>query len=246
MLRREGVKTSSILRKIASFKNFFTFLHDEQCIKENPIHNITVKKSDNPLPKILSQEEMQKIIKYFDRGKSTLRLQVMLHILYGAGLRVTELVTMQLDSVIINQETNRMTLLIKGKGGKERIIPMNEYARTVIMNYLTQRNRQPKKNAYLFPSRGKLGHLTRQGFAKTIKKLAQAVGIQSSKISPHVIRHAFATHLLANGADILTIQKLLGHQDVSTTQIYTHVANSRLAQIVETNPKLEKIDIISS
>jgi integrase/recombinase XerD len=244
-LRQAGIKQTSIMRNIAALRNFFNFLHDEKIIAENPVTDIKLKNNNKPLPKTLSQDEMMRLVTHFDdKRKASLRLKTMLHILYGSGLRISELVTLALDAIIIDHETNRMTLLIRGKGGHERLIPLNEYANQIICEYIEHRKRQGSFSNFLFPSRSKNGHITRQGFAKLLKKVATEVSISESKISPHVIRHAFATHLLANGADILTIQKLLGHRDISTTQIYTHVSNEKIKTIVESNKKLNKLSII--
>jgi integrase/recombinase XerD len=246
-LQKDGIKQSSILRSIAALRNFFEFLCDEKLITENPIINIKLKNTNKPLPKTLSQDEMMKLINHFGNNKkSSLKLRTMLHILYGSGLRISELVTLTLDSIIINHEADRMTLLIRGKGGHERLIPLNECANRLIREYIDSRKLQNSFNNFLFPSHSKNGHVTRQGFAKLLKKIAPEVGIAQSKISPHVIRHAFATHLMANGADILTIQKILGHRDISTTQIYTHVSNAKIKNIVENNPNLDKLDLIDS
>jgi integrase/recombinase XerD len=244
-LRQSGARQTSIMRNIAALRNFFIFLCDEKVITENPMTDIKMKNNNKPLPKTLSQDEMMRLVNHFDdKKKFSLRLKTMLHILYGSGLRISELVTLTLDAIIIDHETNRMTLLIRGKGGHERLIPLNEYANQIICEYIEHRKCQGMISNFLFPSRSKKGHLTRQGFAKLLKKVASEVDIPASKISPHVIRHAFATHLLANGADILTIQKLLGHRDISTTQIYTHVSNEKIKTIVESNKKLDRLSII--
>jgi integrase/recombinase XerD len=243
--RSDGVKQSTILRGISALKNFFKFLFEEGMIRTNPMVDISVKSKDKPLPKVLSQDEMMKLIEYFESNRD-LKLKTMMHILYGAGLRISELVSLTLDSINIDPETQRMTLIVRGKGGSERWIPLNDVAARTIQEYLSLRKSQEYTGKFVFPSTSKSGHCTRQGFAKILKKLSCDVGISPSKISPHVVRHAFATHLLANGADILTIQKLLGHKDISTTQIYTHVANEQVKRIVENNPSLKKISVLKS
>jgi integrase/recombinase XerD len=244
-LRLAGTKQTSIMRNIAALRNFFNFLYDEKIITANPMTDIKLKNNNKPLPKTLSQDEMMRLISHFDdKKKSSLKLKAILHILYGSGLRISELVTLTLNSIIIDYETKRMALLIRGKGGHERLIPLNEYANRIVHEYIEYRKCQGWFSNFLFPSKSKDGHITRQGFAKLLKKIASEVGIAKSKISPHVIRHAFATHLLANGANILTIQKLLGHRDVSTTQIYTHISNDKIKEIVEGNKKLDKLTLI--
>jgi integrase/recombinase XerD len=243
-LRSAGRKQSSIMRSIASLRQFFMFLHEEKEISQNPTIDIRMRASCKALPKVLSEDEMGALLDYFD-GKSIrhLPLNTMLHILYGAGLRVSELVTLTKDSIVRTPQSNRTALLVRGKGGKERIIPLNSLAVDAVETYL--RSLDPKLNSskYLFPSSSKSGHITRQGFAKLLKKLATDVGLPESKVSPHVIRHAFATHLLMHGADLLSIQKLLGHKDISTTQIYTHVSNEKIRQLVDSNPNIGKLHI---
>jgi integrase/recombinase XerD len=241
-LREDGLKQSSILRNVTSLKNFFMFLHDECVISRNPTENIRLKNKDKPLPKVVSEDEMRLLISKFESSGCS-KLKSMLHILYGAGLRVSELVELRTDSITIDDETGRISLIIRGKGGRERVLPLHEVAVRTILDYI--RTRTPVRgNNFLFPSSSRLGHITRQGFAKTLKKFATEAGIPGPRISPHVVRHAFATHLLANGANILVIQKLLGHKDISTTQIYTHVSNEKIRKIVENNPNLAKLNIL--
>ena len=222
-LESKGSKQSSIMRKVSSLRQFFNFLCDEGLIKKNPTLDIVLKSKNKPLPKILSEEEIKLLLSYFE-SNSNPKLQAMLHILYGAGLRVSELVSLTKDSIIFDEDSRRYLLLIRGKGNKERIVPLNDFAVDAIKNHLNSQSEKFKFSQYLFPSHSKKGHMTRQGFAKLLKELAIDVGIPPAKISPHVIRHAFATHLLSRGADLLSIQKLLGHKDISTTyNIYIHV-----------------------
>ncbi|MDR0695566.1 MAG: tyrosine recombinase [Holosporales bacterium] len=240
-LREAGAKSTTIRRRISALRQFFAFLLDEQVISENPMIGIKTRSNDKPLPKVLSVEEMRRLLLCMD-NKKHLRFMAMLHILYGAGLRVSELASLQIDSIRRDADTKRTFLLVRGKGNKDRVIPLNELAVGVINKYLIVR--QPRISKYLFPSRSKSGHITRQGFAKLLKKIASGAGIGGEHISPHVVRHAFATHLLANGADLISIQKLLGHKDISTTQIYTHVSNEKIRTLVESNSNLQKLDII--
>jgi integrase/recombinase XerD len=223
-LRKNGSKQSSILRNVASLRSFFSFLYDEKINVKNPTLNIRLKCKNKPLPKILSKDEMILLISYFD-SKEDARLKAMLHILSGAGLRISELVGLTLDSIVKDDETNRITLIIRGKGGGERMLPLNEIAIQSISEYIQLKGLQNRNN-FLFPSNSKSGHITRQGFTKILKKLAIEVWILPSKISPHVIRHAFATHLMSNGADILTIQRLLGHKNISRHR-FTHMCLMR-------------------
>lgn len=241
-LNEKGIKQTSIMRVLSALRQFFDFLQTEHIIKNNPTGNIKLKQKNKPLPKVLSEKEMQLLLSYFDSNKN-LRLKAMLHILYGAGLRVSELVSLTADSIIQDEETKKYIILIRGKGNKERIVPINNIAIDVIKEYLISKSEKFKFSKYLFPSKSKTGYITRQGFAKLLKQVAIDVGIPRNKISPHVIRHAFATHLLSHGADLLSIQKLLGHKDISTTQIYTHVSNEKIKDLVNNNPNLLKLKI---
>ncbi|MDR0744547.1 MAG: tyrosine recombinase [Holosporales bacterium] len=240
-LRDSNLKHSSIIRNLSALRQFFSFLYDEKITKTNPTINLKLKNHKKLLPKILSESEMESLFSYFESkmSKNFLKLNTMLHILYGGGLRVSELVSLRKNNLIYDEETNRYMLLIKGKGKKERLIPLNNLAIQVISDYIKSEN----ITDFLFPSPAKEGHMTRQGFAKLLKKIAIEVGVAPTKISPHVIRHAFATHLLSRGADLLTIQKLLGHEDITTTQIYTHISNKRIKEIVENNSNIEKLNI---
>ncbi|MDR1391161.1 MAG: site-specific tyrosine recombinase XerD [Holosporales bacterium] len=241
-LRSQNSKQSSIMRSISALRQFFAFLIDDKIISENPMLNIKLKSKNKPIPKTLSEKEIELLLSYFD-SKTDARLEAMLHILYGAGLRVSELVSLTMDSIVQDEDSKRYVLLVRGKGDKERVVPLNELAVAAIKNYLTTKIERPKFSKYVFPSNSKKGHLTRQGFAKLLKKMAVEIGIPISKISPHVIRHAFATHLLSHGADLMSIQKLLGHKDISTTQIYTHISNEKIKQLVEKNPNIKKLKI---
>ncbi len=241
-LNSKKVKQSSIMRRVSALRQFFAFLCDEKIISQNPMIEIHLKNKNKPLPKVVSEEEIKLLLSYFEK-KSNPKLHAMLHILYGAGLRVSELVSLTKDSVIYDEESKRYVLLVYGKGNKERIVPLNDLAIDAIRVHLRNINEKFKSNQYLFPSYAKEGHITRQGFAKLLKELALEVGIPTKKISPHVIRHAFATHLLSHGADLLSIQKLLGHKDISTTQIYTHVSNDKIKALVESNPNIKKLKV---
>lgn len=241
-LKSKDSKQSSIMRKVSSLKQFYLFLIDERIIDKNPMVNIKLKAKNKPLPKVLSESEMTLLLGYFET-KQNPKLKAMLHILYGAGLRVSELVSLTKDSLIFDDDSKRYLLLVRGKGNKERIVPLNDLAIESIKEYISLLEGKFKASRFFFPSYSKEGHITRQGFAKLLKEVAMDVGITSSKISPHVIRHAFATHLLSRGANLLTIQKLLGHKDISTTQIYTHVSNDKIRSLVESNPNIKKLKI---
>ncbi len=241
-MKERKIKQTSIMRAVSTLRQFFSFLQAENIITDNPTSNLKLKLKNKPLPKVLSETEMQLLLSYFDSNRN-LKLKAMLHILYGSGLRVSELISLNIDSIIQDEETNRYIILIRGKGDKERIVPINNIAISVIKEYLSTRLEKFKLSKFLFPSTSKTGHITRQGFAKLLKEVAVDAGIPKNKISPHVIRHAFATHLLSHGADLLSIQKLLGHKDISTTQIYTHVSNEKIKDLVSNNPNLSKLKI---
>lgn len=241
-LESKMAKQSSIMRKASSLRQFFAFLYDEKIIESDPMLDIKLKSKYRQLPKVLSEEEMSLLMSYFETRKNP-KLQTMLHILYGAGLRVSELVSLTKDSMIFDETAGRYILLVKGKGNKERIIPLNSLAVESIRLYLNSLPEDFKLSQYLFPSHSKEGYMTRQGFAKLLKSMAVDVGIAPQRISPHVIRHAFATHLLSHGADLLSIQKLLGHKSVTTTQIYTHVSTGKIRRLVESNPNIRKLKI---
>lgn len=239
-LKGKNAKQTSIMRAISALRQFVNFLQNEKVVSHNPINDIKLKVKNKPLPKVLSENEIQSLLHYFV-SKKNLKLQAMLHILYGSGLRVSELVSLTIDSIIQDEETKRYVILIRGKGDKERIVPINNLAIDVINEYLSSRTEKYSK--YLFPSNSKSGYMTRQGFAKLLKKVAIDCGIPGDKISPHVIRHAFATHLLSHGADLLSIQKLLGHKDISTTQIYTHISDDKIKSLVVNNPNLSRLKL---
>ena len=241
-LKSKNSKQSSIMRSISSLRQFFAFLRDEKVITKDPTIDIKLKSKNKPLPKVLSENDVRLLLSYFNSNKNP-RLKAMLHILYGAGLRVSELVSLTKDSLIQDEDSKRYVLLVKGKGNKERIVPLNNMAIEAVKMHLESQDEKFKFNGYLFPSHSKNGYITRQGFAKLLKEVAIEVGIAAERISPHVIRHAFATHLLSHGADLLSIQKLLGHKDISTTQIYTHVSNEKIKQLVESNPNIKKLKI---
>ncbi len=238
---KANYSSATIMRKISAIKQFFQFLVDEKIITNNPTEKIHIKAKDIKLPKILTEEEMVRILQFFDDKKKSLKTACMLHILYATGVRVSELITLKFSSILHDSATNTTSLLVLGKGNTERIVPLYQIAADTIMEYMkTVKN----SNGFLFPSYSKTGHITRQGFAKILKHIAICSNIEPNRISPHVIRHAFATHLLEHGADLLSIQKLLGHRNISTTQIYTHVTYSKITDVLKNSIKLTELDII--
>lgn len=240
-LARRGFSRASAARRLSAIRQFFRFLQVEGHRRDDPSAIIEGPKRGRPLPKVLSIGEVDRLLQAArasagDRPRSTLevlraaRLTCLLEVLYATGLRVSELVSLPASAA---SRSLRM-LVIRGKGGKERLVPLNESAKAAIAEYLSLRAEagQAFDSAWLFPSFGESGHLTRQHFARELKALAARVGLPAARLSPHVLRHAFASHLLQNGADLRVVQTLLGHADISTTQIYTHVLQERLKSIV--------------
>ncbi len=232
-LSKQGFAARSIARKLSALKQFFLYLYVEKIRTDNPTTNIEAPKLGHPLPKFLTMEEVTKLL---DEAAKDIRLHAMLEILYASGLRVSELVTLKKNSV--RQEGGDHFLFIKGKGSKERIVPLGSKAVSALATYLE--NEKPQN--WLFPSgRGEQNsHLTRQRFGQMLKELAVSCGIDRKKISPHVLRHSFASHLLENGADLRLVQELLGHEQIATTQIYTHVQSKKLQQLVANKHPLAK------
>jgi len=247
----EGLAASTAARRLSSLKQYYKYLQIEGLREDSPAKNLRGPKQGRPLPKVLSEADVDALftqaeLKCADgyAPPRDYRLYCQLEILYAGGLRVSELVSIPLT------ETGRRDkcLFIKGKGGKERLVPLTGKAVSAIQTWKKMRPSTLPTNAiakakaekYLFPSSSKLGHVTREHFAKSLKALAFKAGLDAAKISPHVLRHAFATHLLARGADLRSVQKLLGHADISTTQIYTHVLDARLKELVNTAHPLAK------
>ncbi|MGI9406814.1 MAG: site-specific tyrosine recombinase XerD [Hyphomicrobiaceae bacterium] len=250
-LAASGLAVSSRSRKLSAIRQFFRFLVAEEIIDEDPARNVDGPRRERPLPKTLTVDEVDRLLNTARRqirgteGAQKLqavRLYCLLEVLYATGLRVSELVSLQRIALTGDD----FTLPIKGKGGRERIVPLHKPAREAIARYLKvelAHNKGTKPDTpWLFPSRGQLGHLTRQRLAQELKELALNAGVDAAKVSPHVLRHAFASHLLDRGADLRSVQQLLGHADISTTQIYTHVLEERLKSIVYENHPLAKRD----
>lgn len=214
----------SIVRNVSSLKSFYKFLIINNYINKNPMENISTLKLSKKLPSILSVEEVEKILDIKSVDNYSIRNKAMLELMYASGLRVSELINLKTYDI----DTVDNIVRTMGKGSKERIIPIGDYANEALINYLKIRYTFLKKevNDYLFlNNHGK--QMTRQGFFKIIKKIAKDNNIQKD-ISPHTIRHSFATHMINNGADLRTIQELLGHSDIATTQIYTHISSKQI------------------
>jgi integrase/recombinase XerD len=235
---RQGMAASTSARKLSSLKQFYRYLQIEKIRKDSPAQKLTGPKQGRALPKTLSESDVDRLFETAGalEGVKGQRLLTQMEILYAGGLRVSELVTIPLAAT--NRNDN--CLFIRGKGDKERLVPLTAKAVEAIADWKTVRaqslpesvDAKARAEKYLFPSRGRLGHMTRERFAQNLKDLAIKANLDASQISPHVLRHAFATHLLAGGADLRSVQKLLGHADISTTQIYTHVLDERLKQLV--------------
>jgi len=235
------LSTATLARKLSAVRQFFRFLYAEGHRGDDPAAVIEGPKRGRPLPKVLSVKEVDTLLscarKIADAATApgeklrAVRMVCLLEMLYATGLRISELIALPASA---SHRDERM-LVVRGKGGRERLVPLNDPARAVMREYLglIAQNRNTAKSKWLFPSFGESGHLTRQHAARELKDLAVAAGIPPASISPHVLRHAFASHLLQNGADLRVVQTLLGHADISTTQIYTHVLDERLKRMVQ-------------
>jgi integrase/recombinase XerD len=248
-----GFKSSSVARRLSAIRHLFRFLLNERIRSDDPAAILSGPKRGRGLPKVLSIPDVDRMLtrakELMETDVSTarrlraLRLYCLLEVLYATGLRVSELVSLPLSAA---RRDARM-IVVRGKGNKERLVPLNEASRQAMADYLAAMEvlKPEKKKAapskWLFPSFGESGHLTRQHFARDLKELAAASGLPPRLVSPHVLRHAFASHLLHNGADLRIVQTLLGHTDISTTQIYTHVVEERLKSLVrDLHPLAEK------
>ncbi len=225
-------------RKLSSLKNFFNYLFDLKIIEINPVNNFDFPKIPKSLPKFLSEEEIKILLDktYKDSSYKGLRMSTMLEILYATGVRISELIKIKKGD--INDDLS--SILIKGKGGVFRVVPLFGRAIVTLKKYLKSQEKIKLRNSFLFPSSSKDGHITRHRFFQMIKELAVNCNISQKKVSPHVIRHSFASHLLERGVDLRIIQESLGHKDISTTQIYTHVQTNKIRKILEEKHSLKK------
>ena len=238
-LEAEGLARTTRARRLSAIKQFFRFSFEEGWRKDNPAIRIKGPKKQKSLPKTLSEKEVDRLLAAARASRETERARnvCLMEILYATGMRVSELVSLPVAAA----RGDPKLLLVRGKGGKERMVPLSPPAREAMADWLAKRDAAAEtariekgtpESRYLFPSRGKSGHLTRHAFYHLLKDLAVAAGISPDNVTPHTLRHAFATHLLANGADLRAIQTLLGHADVGTTEIYTHVLEERLRDLV--------------
>jgi len=254
-LDTRGFKSSSVARRLSAMRHLFRFLVNERIRSDDPAAILSGPKRGRGLPKVLSIGDVDRMLTRAkeltqaaessgSRRLRAMRLYCLLEVLYATGLRVSELVSLPRSAA----RNDARMIVVRGKGSKERLVPLNDASRRAMTEFLAateaqaaEKNRNAEPSKWLFPSFGESGHLTRQHFARDLKELAAASGLAPRLVSPHVLRHAFASHLLHNGADLRIVQTLLGHTDISTTQIYTHVVEERLKSLVrDLHPLAEK------
>lgn len=247
-LEAQGLARSSAARKLSAIRQFHRFLHGDGIVPDNPATAIESPRAARPLPKMIAEGDVlaliaaarERVVTSPEEGSArlkALRLLCLVELLYATGLRVSELVSLTAGAATADREV----ILVKGKGGRERLVPVSGAARAALAAYLAALKAAPGGGSkWLFPSFGAAGHLTRQHFALDLKALAREAGLNADAVSPHVLRHGFASHLLDGGADLRAVQQMLGHADISTTQIYTHVQADRLREVVEAHHPLAK------
>lgn len=238
-LTKRGMAESTLARRRSALKQFFSFMVAEKWRADNPVLAVPSARRKAHLPTVLSKDDISRLsaTAAADGSADGLRLQVLLELTYASGMRVSELVSLKLSHVQRDPKTKKIQpyMMVTGKGNKERLVPLHAGAVAALEQYLEIRGVFLPKHAdstFLFPSSGKAGHVTRQRFHQLLKELCLHAGLDPAGCSPHTLRHSFATHLLEGGADLRVIQELLGHADISTTQIYTHVSNARLKEVV--------------
>ncbi len=243
-LEAEGLAASTAARRLSVIKHFYLFLFQDAVTSHNPASGIEGPLRGRRLPGVLSEAQVDRLL---DRAEALadqrpdhlppVRLHAIVEVLYATGLRVSELAGLPRRALVDGGDM----LFLVGKGGRERMVPLSKKARTALARYSALRDGGPDADSsYLFASRGKEGHLTRQRIGQMLKDLAVQAGVEPSRVSPHKLRHAFATHLLAGGADLRVVQQILGHVDISTTQIYTHILDARMKALVEAHHPLAK------
>ncbi len=241
-LSATGLSASTTARQLSAIRQFYRFLVSDAMRTDDPSSTIEGPRRRRRLPHVLAESDVDRLIdcaKSLAESPPSIRLVCLLEILYATGLRVSELVSLPLGAV----RNDPQLLLVRGKGGRERLVPLGSPARAAIEKYLAVRPHFPgsaPQSKFLFPSRGGSGHLTRHRFAQLLGELAALAGLPAGKISPHSLRHAFATHLLAHGADLRAVQQMLGHADISTTEIYTHVLTARMQALVNQHHPLAR------
>lgn len=244
-LEKEGLSAATAALKVSAIRQFYSFLYAEGHRGDNPATLVARPRTRRPLPKVLSVEEAARLAEAAaGADPRAVRLRAMVELMYSAGLRVSELVSLPLSA----RSRGGDMLVVRGKGGRERLAPIGGAAARALEEYISIRSAflprdaggVPLQSPHLFPSRGRSGHVTAARFAQSLKDLAVAAGVPPARVSPHVLRHAFATHLLAGGADLRSVQAMLGHADITTTEIYTHVAQDRLKDLVLSSHPLAK------
>lgn len=240
-LAARGMAPSTQARKLSAVRRFFRFLFQEGDRKDDPTARLDGPSPEREVPDVLSREEVARLIAACEMDK---RLKCLVELLYGAGLRASELVTLRVGNLPRRKAGQWMSadIIIRGKGGKDRLCPLGRAALTALGEWLDVREAslpdnplvRAKAEPFVFPSRGKEGHLTRRRLGQMLEELSVAAGIRSDRVYPHALRHAYATHLLQGGADLRVVQTLLGHADIATTQIYTHVLTDELTELLET------------
>lgn len=243
--KKSQITSRTVARRLSALRQFYRYLISESVVKEDPTTNIESPKQKRTLPKTLTEGEVDLLISTAGQkgtAEST-RLVCLLEMIYATGLRVSELVGLPMSAIGENEQF----LMVEGKGGHERMVPVSDSAQKAIKSYLDVRGKfvgednKTTTSQWLFPSKTSTsGHLTRQRFAQLLKDLSAAAGMEDGKVSPHVLRHAFATHLLKNGADLRSVQKMLGHADIATTQVYTHIIDEQKQKTVEEKHPLAK------
>lgn len=240
-MSRAGLAAGTSARRLSAVRQFHRFLFGDGRRPDDPTVTLDGPRLARPLPRVLDEDEVARLLEAARRetGPAGLRMTALLELLYATGMRVSELISLPFSAVARDPEI----LLVRGKGGRERLVPLTAKAREALAVWRTVRPayiRGDRESRWLFPSGGGSGHLTRQRFGQLLKELAVRAGISPAKVSPHVLRHAFASHLLGHGADLRAVQQMLGHADISTTQIYTHVLDDRLSRLVAENHPLSR------
>lgn len=241
-----GLAPKTQARRLSALREFYKYLYTEKIRKDNPSDALDSPRTGRALPKYLSEAEVAALLNAVSElePEASARMKALLEVLYASGLRVSELVS--LPFTVTNVRENY--LIVRGKGAKDRMVPLTDIAKKAVSDWIPVRERtlpKGRSSRWLFPSSGKEGHLTREGFFMELKKLAVLADISPERVSPHVIRHSFASHLVAHEADLRTVQQMLGHTDISTTQIYTHILDDRLKKTVEKSHPLSELNFLS-
>ncbi len=247
-LSARHLSPATLARRRSALTQWFKFLMGERICNDNPVLLVRAPKRTRSLPKLLSRAEVQRLmdVTRADETLEGIRMHALMELIYASGMRVSELVTLTMHHIQRDPKRPKKIqpyFMITGKGGKDRIVPLHATAVKALADYLEVRDQfipAKRDSKYLFPSHGKSGHLTRQRFGQSLRQLCILANLNPNRCSPHTLRHSFATHLLEGGADLRVIQELLGHSDIATTQIYTHVANMHLQQVVKKNHPLGK------